>query len=92
MGRLAVLGILLLVNIFVFLAFLLFPFIPGPDIFLRLFLTLLVFYNSLVVGYAAMGTARYRLTVEPLLIAGAVAALSFLSQKHRLRKRAASSQ
>ena len=89
---LAVLGILLLLNIFVLIAFLLFPFIPGPDIFLRLFLTLLVFYNSLVVGYAAMGTARYRLTVEPLLIAGAVAALSFLSQKHRLRKRAASGQ
>ncbi len=68
------LGMLLLVNLMIILAFLPFPFLSGPDPYLRFYIVLLVLYMSAVVAAAAMGTARYRLSVEPLLIVGAAVA------------------
>ena len=79
------LGLLLLINLIIILAFIPFPFMADNDPYLRLYILLVVLYMSSVVAMAAMGTARYRLAVEPLLIAGAAAATA--SAWRRLRNR-----
>ena len=65
--------ILLFLNLLIVIFFIPFPFLSRPDLYIRLLIALLVLYNSMVVSLAALGAARYRLAVEPLLIIGAAA-------------------
>ncbi|MFH1965817.1 MAG: hypothetical protein ABIJ42_09810 [Acidobacteriota bacterium] len=77
------LGLLLLANLLIVLAFIPFSFMSGPDFFLRLYVLLIILYIGAVVSVAGLGAARYRLSVEPLLIAGAAAAAASAWQKFK---------
>lgn len=80
--------ILLFLNLLIVIFFMPFPFLSRPDPFLRFFMVLLVLYNSMVVSLAALGTARYRLAVEPLLIMGAAAVAESAWRRFKNRKEA----
>lgn len=82
------LGVLLFLNLLIIMLFLPFPFLSRPDPFLRFFMVLLVLYNSMVVSLASLGTARYRLAVEPLLIMGAAAVAASAWRRFKNRKEA----
>ena len=81
------LGTVLLLNLVIFLAFIPFIFLSKPDYLLRLYILLVVLYMCAVVAVAAMGTARYRISVEPLLLTGAAVAAASAWKKFRSRYR-----
>ena len=70
---LLLLALFMAVNLLVLAAFIPYMFVGGNEKLLRLYILIVIFYMGAVVSLAAMGTARYRLSVEPLLIAGAAA-------------------
>jgi hypothetical protein len=80
---LVLLGTMLVFNLIILLAFIPFIFLSGPDYLLRIYILLIVIYMSSVVAVAAIGTARYRLSVEPLLLAGAAIAAAAAWKKYR---------
>jgi len=70
---LIILIFLIVCNLLIITAFIPFAFNSKTEIFLRLYIFTVILYMGAVVSFAALGTARYRLSVEPLLIIGAAA-------------------
>ena len=73
-------------NLLIITAFLPYAFISKTHFFLRLYLITVILYMGGVVSLAALGTSRYRLSVEPLLIIGAAATAAHVWNFYKNRK------